>query len=76
MKSISMDCMQIYADPEAADLVFTGGADTVVIGINLTTQIILTGKYACLLSPILSVKPMHLNYLVIFYDIFTRCGSH
>jgi uridine nucleosidase len=68
--------MQMYADPEAADLVFTGGAETVVIGINLTTQIILTGKYACVISHLLSVKPMHLYYLVVFYYIFTRCGSH
>lgn len=32
----------IYGDPDAADLVFTSGADIVVIGINLTTQLKLT----------------------------------
>lgn len=35
--------MQIYGDPEAADIVFTCGADIVVVGINITTQVILTG---------------------------------
>ncbi|KAE9465546.1 hypothetical protein C3L33_02529, partial [Rhododendron williamsianum] len=29
----------IYGDPEAADIVFTSGADIVVVGINITTQI-------------------------------------
>eukprot|EP00262_Sarcandra_glabra_P006061 TRINITY_DN180_c3_g1_i2.p1 TRINITY_DN180_c3_g1~~TRINITY_DN180_c3_g1_i2.p1 ORF type:complete len:325 (+),score=61.83 TRINITY_DN180_c3_g1_i2:236-1210(+) len=47
----------IYGDPEAADIVFTCGADIVIVGINITTQVILTdaslselrgsrGKYA------------------------------
>lgn len=34
---------QIYGDPEAADVVFTCGADVVVVGINVTTQVKLTG---------------------------------
>ncbi|KAK6944021.1 Inosine/uridine-preferring nucleoside hydrolase domain [Dillenia turbinata] len=29
----------IYGDPEAADIVFTSGADIVVVGINITTQV-------------------------------------
>lgn len=29
----------IYGDPEAADIVFTSGADIVVVGINITSQI-------------------------------------
>ncbi|GAU16063.1 hypothetical protein TSUD_339340 [Trifolium subterraneum] len=51
----------IYGDPEAADTVFTSGADVVVVGINITTQVQLTdadllelkeskGKHAALLS--------------------------
>ncbi|CAD5182938.1 unnamed protein product [Musa acuminata subsp. malaccensis] len=32
----------IYGDPEAADVVFTCGADVVVVGINVTTQVKLT----------------------------------
>ncbi|KAG0524108.1 hypothetical protein BDA96_07G181400 [Sorghum bicolor] len=51
----------IHGDPEAADIVFTSGADIVVVGINITTQVCLTdedllelrnskGKHAPLLS--------------------------
>ncbi|KAJ1692208.1 hypothetical protein LUZ63_008906 [Rhynchospora breviuscula] len=47
----------IYGDPEAADIVFTSGAEIVVVGINITTQVTFTdsdlseiskskGKYA------------------------------
>uniref|UniRef100_A0A2P2IMS4 Uncharacterized protein MANES_09G056900 n=1 Tax=Rhizophora mucronata TaxID=61149 RepID=A0A2P2IMS4_RHIMU len=50
----------IYGDPEAADVVFTSGADISVVGINITTQVKFTdddlltlrhskGKYAQLL---------------------------
>ncbi|ESW34878.1 hypothetical protein PHAVU_001G188700 [Phaseolus vulgaris] len=53
----------IYGDPEAADVVFTSGADIVVVGINITTQVQFTdadliqlkesqGKYAPFLSDI------------------------
>lgn len=42
--------MQIYGDPDAADVVFTSGADIVVIGINLTTQLKLTGMDCSLSS--------------------------
>lgn len=31
----------IYGDPEAADIVFTSGAEIVIVGINITTQVIL-----------------------------------
>lgn len=34
---------QIYGDPEAADIVFTSGANIDVVGINITTQVKLTG---------------------------------
>ena len=37
------DC-QIYGDPEAADVVFTSGANIDVVGINITTQVKLTGS--------------------------------
>ncbi|KAG1363556.1 putative Uridine nucleosidase 1 [Cocos nucifera] len=35
---------QIYGDPEAADVVFTCGADIVVVGINITTQVKFTDE--------------------------------
>ncbi|KAF8403256.1 hypothetical protein HHK36_011357 [Tetracentron sinense] len=38
----SSSVLQIYGDPEAADVVFTCGADIVVVGINITTQVKLT----------------------------------
>ncbi|XP_062190978.1 probable uridine nucleosidase 1 [Phragmites australis] len=34
----------IYGDPEAADIVFTSGADIVVVGINITTQVCFTDE--------------------------------
>jgi uridine nucleosidase len=51
----------IYGDPEAADVVFTSGANIVVVGINITTQVQFkdadllelrqsNGKYAQILS--------------------------
>lgn len=51
----------IYGDPEAADIVFTSGANITVVGINITTQVKLTdedlhelreskGRYARLLT--------------------------
>ncbi|XP_051131620.1 uridine nucleosidase 1 [Andrographis paniculata] len=35
----------IYGDPEAADIVFTSGANIDVVGINITTQVKLTDKH-------------------------------
>lgn len=35
---------QIFGDPDAADIVFTSGADILAVGINVTHQVILTGK--------------------------------
>lgn len=52
-KYISLYCsyyMQIYGDPEAADIVFTSGANIVVVGINITTQVQLTGAYNLFLN--------------------------
>ncbi|XP_043702127.1 uridine nucleosidase 1-like isoform X1 [Telopea speciosissima] len=34
----------IYGDPEAADIVFTSGANIIVVGINITTQVKLTDE--------------------------------
>ncbi|CAJ2634053.1 unnamed protein product [Trifolium pratense] len=33
----------IYGDPEAADVVFTSGADVLAVGINITHQVVLSG---------------------------------
>lgn len=42
--------LQIHNDPEAADVVFTCGADIYVVGLNITMQVIFTG-HLCSLSP-------------------------
>ncbi|XP_057445439.1 probable uridine nucleosidase 2 [Lotus japonicus] len=34
----------IFGDPDAADVVFTSGADILVVGINVTHQVVLTGS--------------------------------
>lgn len=34
----------IFGDPDAADVVFTSGADVLAVGINVTHQVILTGS--------------------------------
>lgn len=38
-----MLCYQIFGDPDAADVVFTSGANIVAVGINVTHQVVLTG---------------------------------
>ncbi|XP_044466484.1 probable uridine nucleosidase 2 [Mangifera indica] len=56
----------VFGDPEAADIVFTCGADVVAVGINVTHQVVMTdadreklaqfnGKFAQYLSKILEV---------------------
>ncbi|XP_062090151.1 probable uridine nucleosidase 2 [Humulus lupulus] len=56
----------IFGDPDAADIVFTSGADVLVVGINVTHQVVLTdahrevlassnGKFAEYLCKILEV---------------------
>nr|XP_029146819.1 probable uridine nucleosidase 1 isoform X4 [Arachis hypogaea]XP_029149624.1 probable uridine nucleosidase 1 isoform X4 [Arachis hypogaea] len=71
----------IYGDPEAADIVFTSGANIVVVGLNITTQIKFTdadllklkesrGKYAHLLSNMCKFyRDWHVNSDG-FYGIF------
>lgn len=34
---------QIFGDPDAADIVFTSGADVVAVGLNVTHQVVLSG---------------------------------
>lgn len=35
----------IFGDPDAADVVFTSGADILAVGINVTHQVVLTGSH-------------------------------
>ncbi|XP_043687266.1 uridine nucleosidase 1-like isoform X1 [Telopea speciosissima] len=50
----------IYGDPEAADIVFTSGANIVVVGINITTQVKLTDED---LSELRDSKVRHAQFL-------------
>lgn len=43
MLNLEYMTLQILGDPEAADIVFTSGADIVVVGINITTQVSFAG---------------------------------
>ncbi|KAJ6802469.1 putative uridine nucleosidase 1 [Iris pallida] len=75
----------IYGDPEAADIVFTCGADIAVVGINITTQVTLTdedlselrdskGKHSELLSNMIKFyRDWHVKsdgiYGIFFHDL-------
>ncbi|MQL76093.1 hypothetical protein Taro_008486 [Colocasia esculenta] len=50
----------IYGDPEAADVVFTSGADIVVVGINITTQVKFTDDD---LAELRSSKGRHAQFI-------------
>ncbi|MCL7047031.1 hypothetical protein MKW94_007626, partial [Papaver nudicaule] len=50
----------IYGDPEAADVVFTSGANIDVVGINITTQCTLTDED---LSDLRESKGRHTQFL-------------
>lgn len=50
----------IYGDPEAADIVFTCGAEIVVVGINITTQVTFTDAD---LSELRKSKGKHSQFL-------------
>ncbi|GFP87149.1 probable uridine nucleosidase 2 [Phtheirospermum japonicum] len=71
----------IFGDPEAADLVFTSGADILAIGINVTHQVVLTdadrdklaesnGKYAQYICKILDV------YFSYHHDAYSTKGVY
>lgn len=71
----------IFGDPDAADIVFTSGADVLAVGINVTHQVILTdadrdklaesnGKYAQYLCKILDV------YYSYHHDAYSTKGVY
>ncbi|KAH7547644.1 hypothetical protein FEM48_Zijuj01G0331700 [Ziziphus jujuba var. spinosa] len=72
---------QIFGDPDAADIVFTSGADVLAVGINVTHQVIMTdtdreelasskGKFAQYLSKILEV------YFSYHHDAYSTRGVY
>ncbi|KAI3459878.1 hypothetical protein Pfo_016541 [Paulownia fortunei] len=71
----------IFGDPDAADLVFTSGADILAIGINVTHQVVLTdadrdklaessGKFAQYMCKILDV------YFSYHHDAYSTKGVY
>ncbi|XP_065860867.1 probable uridine nucleosidase 2 [Euphorbia lathyris] len=71
----------IFGDPDAADIVFTSGADVVAVGINVTHQVILTdadrnkmaqsnGKFSQYLCKILDV------YFGYHHDAYNTAGVY
>ncbi|GER34193.1 pyrimidine-specific ribonucleoside hydrolase RihA [Striga asiatica] len=71
----------IFGDPDAADLVFTSGADILAIGINVTHQVVLTdanrsklaestGKFAQYICKILDV------YFSYHHDAYSTKGVY
>lgn len=44
MVLLNFNWPQIFGDPDAADIVFTSGADVLAVGLNVTHQVILTGN--------------------------------
>ncbi|CAA3015306.1 probable uridine nucleosidase 2 [Olea europaea subsp. europaea] len=71
----------IFGDPEAADIVFTSGADVLAVGINVTHQVVLTdadreklaesnGKFAQYLNKILDV------YFSYHHDAYSTKGVY
>ncbi|KAK6116835.1 hypothetical protein DH2020_049465 [Rehmannia glutinosa] len=71
----------IFGDPDAADLVFTSGADVLAIGLNVTHQVVLTdadrdklaessGKFAQYLCKILDV------YFSYHHDAYSTKGVY
>lgn len=71
----------IFGDPDAADIVFTSGADVVAVGINVTHQVVMTdadrdklvlsnGKYAQYLCKILEV------YFSYHHDAYSTAGVY
>ncbi|XP_009610288.1 probable uridine nucleosidase 2 [Nicotiana tomentosiformis] len=71
----------IFGDPDAADIVFTSGADVLAVGINVTHQVVLTdsdrnelaksnGKFAKYLDKILDV------YFGYHHDAYSTKGVY
>lgn len=66
--------LQIYGDPEAADIVFTSGANIAVVGINITTQCKFTGEISTFLlasiSRAASLVLFCFNFHLVFKSLF------
>ncbi|TKY69034.1 uridine nucleosidase 2 [Spatholobus suberectus] len=57
----------IFGDPDAADVVFTSGADVLAVGINVTHQVVLTGSDREILA---SSNGKFAQYLTKILDVY------
>ncbi|KAE9452388.1 hypothetical protein C3L33_15718, partial [Rhododendron williamsianum] len=61
---------QIFGDPDAADIVFTSGADVLAVGINVTHQVVMTGNTLCHLH--VYITEYYYICAIYVYIIFLR----
>lgn len=70
---------QIFGDPDAADIVFTSGADVLAVGINVTHQVVLTGTTLGNLCSLIIVtlvfmyKKTYYHYIYICAFLISIC---
>ena len=57
----------IFGDPDAADVVFTSGADVLAVGINVTHQVVLSGSDR---EKLASSKGKFAQYLTSILDVY------
>ncbi|KAJ0788101.1 putative inosine nucleosidase [Helianthus annuus] len=62
----------IFGDPEAADIVFTCGADVLAIGLNVTHQVILTDHDRDMLAESNGIFAKYLSKILEFYFSYHR----
>ncbi|KAF5804496.1 putative inosine nucleosidase [Helianthus annuus] len=62
----------IFGDPEAADIVFTCGADVLAIGLNVTHQVILTDHDRDILAESNGIFAKYLSKILEFYFSYHR----
>ena len=67
MKTLFAD-LQIYGDPEAADVVFTSGANIVVVGINITTQVQFKGIFNFQFSSHSKPASLVLGFVIVIVE--------
>ncbi|KAK1419266.1 hypothetical protein QVD17_28430 [Tagetes erecta] len=62
----------IFGDPEAADIVFTSGADILAVGLNVTHQVILTDHDRQILAESDGIFAKYLSKILEFYYSYHR----
>lgn len=66
---------QIFGDPDAADIVFTSGADVLAVGINVTHQVVLTGTTLGNLCSLIIVTLVFMYKKTYYHYIYMRLSN-